>query len=239
MNHGSYIKRLMQRMVGVLFPPCCLACEQVLTERESPVCVVCLATLPMAELEVPIKKVELLRKFYSSLPLVHAFALFYFTKQGKVQQLLHHIKYGHQKEIMQRLGRYLGVRLCEQGYGRSDFDLILPVPLHGRRLRVRGYNQSALFAQGLGEVLGIPVLTQGVIRQVYTATQTSKGRLERWDNVAEAFVVQDPCLVKGVNILLVDDLVTTGATLSGCGKRLLQAGAEKLSIATLAVAHHE
>jgi ComF family protein len=113
---------------------------------------------------------------------------------------------------------------------------IVPVPLHPKKERLRGYNQSAVFAQGISETMEVPVLTQALVRKMYTETQTKKKRMERFSNVDSVFAVQQPRAIEGKHVLLVDDVLTTGATLEACGQALLAIPGTRLSVATIAIA---
>jgi ComF family protein len=150
-------------------------------------------------------------------------ALFKFSKSGRVQSLLHVLKYKNQPELGIMLGNLYGDRMACGNLGEA-FEIIVPVALHSSRKRKRGYNQSAKFAEGLSEVLGIPFSDEIIERKVKTETQTRKTKLNRWQNVTEVFQVKNLDLVQNKNILLVDDVVTTGATLEACGSCLLNAG---------------
>jgi ComF family protein len=165
----------------------------------------------------------------------HAMALFKFSKSGRVQSLLHALKYRNQSELGIHLGLMYGHRLMSANLA-GVFDLIIPVPLHKTRKRKRGYNQSAKFAEGLSQALGIPFSDDILERSVKTDTQTRKTKLNRWQNMAEVFRVKNSEAVQNKNILLVDDVVTTGSTLEACGNYLLQAGCSTLSIACIAEA---
>jgi len=152
------------------------------------------------------------------------------------QRLLHLLKYEGRKEIAYQLGLWYGEELAEQKL-KDSIDLIVPVPLHSSRLRTRGYNQSDYFAQGLSEALDIESSTKVLRRKKKTATQTQMGKVERWENVDNIFEVTDTNLIKGKNILVVDDVVTTGATLNSCIQSLINGGADKVAILTLASAN--
>ncbi len=162
-------------------------------------------------------------------------ALFRFSKSGRVQTLLHSLKYRNHPELGMMLGYLYGDRMAEADVANL-FELIVPVPLHPSRKRKRGYNQAAKFAEGLSQRLGIPFSDDVIERRVKTDTQTRKTKLNRWENMAEVFNVTDAVSVKNKNILLVDDVVTTGATLEACGNCLLKAECASLSIACIAEA---
>ena len=152
-----------------------------------------------------------------------------------MQHLLHHLKYKHKPIIGKVLGRRYGV-LLKEAHLSNTFDLIVPVPLHSSRLRQRGYNQSDFVAQGLAEALHIPWSNQHLKCIKKTVTQTKKGKLERLKGVEDAFYATNITDIHHKHLLLVDDVITTGATLEACGRALLVAGIKELSVATIAVA---
>lgn len=172
-------------------------------------------------------------KFSGRIPVKFVMTLFKFVKSGKVQHLLHALKYKNQPEIGVQLGRVYGADLVLDEY-KDQFDIIVPVPLHPSKRRKRGYNQSEEFGKGLSEVLEIPCTEKFLKRVKATTTQTKKSKLNRWENVSEVFEVEQKEELKGKRILLVDDVVTTGATLEACGQKLLEAGCSDVSIACIA-----
>ena len=169
------------------------------------------------------------------LPIRHGWAFLKFQKGGIVQRLLHQLKYNDCPEIGERLGKAYGRDLSATSLAR-EFDLIVPVPLHRSRLRQRGYNQSAHFAKGLSETLQIPWDESISMRTQATASQTRKNRRERWENVRQGFAIKKAESVLGKRILLVDDVITTGATLEACGRHLLDCGCASVSVACIAEA---
>ncbi|MCK6616767.1 MAG: ComF family protein [Cyclobacteriaceae bacterium] len=152
-----------------------------------------------------------------------------------VQELLHELKYNNRPEIGRMLGRVYGNELAQAGYDRQ-FDVIIPIPLHEWKIKRRGYNQSEEFAIGLAAALNVAVETTVVKRAVNTETQTRKSRLKRWENVSDVFTVTNPLAVAGKHVLLVDDVITTGATIEACGDVLLKAGCYPLSVVSIAYA---
>ena len=175
------------------------------------------------------------RRLSNRIELDYAMALFKFSKSGSVQRLLHSLKYKNRAELGVVLGNIYGERMMEV-HLEAVFELIIPVPLHTSRKRKRGYNQSAMFAEGLSQKLKIPFSDELVRRKIKTETQTQKTKLNRWENVNEVFEVMDLDSVKSKKILLVDDVVTTGATLEACANQLLAADCSALSIACIAEA---
>jgi ComF family protein len=175
------------------------------------------------------------QQFWGKINLEAAYSLYYFSKGGKIQSLMHQFKYRGMKQIGNLLGNIAGSQLIKNEQFNS-IDLIIPVPLHKKRLGQRGYNQSACFAEGLAEILNAPVEEDNLVRATVTETQTHKSRFARFENMQEVFTVQNPEKLKNKHILLVDDVITTGATLEACGVQLLKIEGVKLSIATIAYA---
>ncbi|MFM7857301.1 MAG: ComF family protein [Flammeovirgaceae bacterium] len=169
------------------------------------------------------------------LPVKYVWAFLKFRKSGIVQHLLHQLKYNNQPDVGVKLGKSYGYELITAGFAKQ-FDLIIPVPLHPARKLKRGYNQSAKFAQGLSEVFQIPFDDSISVRKIATTTQTKKSKLQRWENVEHVFDLEDNSKIIGKRILLVDDVITTGATIEACGKHLVSKGCSELSIACLAEA---
>jgi ComF family protein len=178
---------------------------------------------------------NLKKRLAGRIKLDHVMALFRFSKNGRVQGILHALKYKNQPDLAVMLGQVYGERMLTAGFFKG-FDLIVPVPLHASRLRKRGYNQSAKFAEGLSEKLEVPYSDDHMERKVSTETQTRKSKLNRWQNVDEVFGVGREKDIQGKKILLVDDVITTGATLEACGNQLWKAGCSSLSIACIAEA---
>ena len=219
----------------LFFPRYCLACQQqVLTPSEVLLCTSCAYTLPQANVHNAQDR-DIMHKLYSQLPISHACAMYRLRKGGGVQRLVYALKYGNKPQVGLFLGKKYGTVLRSVPW-HQDWDLIVPVPLHSARLRQRGYNQSSLFAQGLSTVLEVPWSDDCLRRTRNTKTQTKKSRLERLCNVEGAFCVTNPERVAGQHVLLVDDVVTTGATLSACAATLVAHGVRAVSIAALAVA---
>jgi len=220
--------------VSLFFPTHCLACGENLVKGEEAICTHCLLELPETDHHVNSDNALLNRMAYR-IPIRYGMACYKFTKNGRVQRLLHALKYKGYPEIGTRLGRVFGERLRDTG-SYDNFDMILPVPLHVTRLRKRGYNQSAKFGEGLAEKLMIPCSDQTLARKQKTETQTMKSRASRWENMANIFSVVMPEAVKGKSILLVDDVITTGSTIEACAMALLDTGIRELSIACIAEA---
>lgn len=196
------------------------------------ICTSCLHGLPYTDHHLQLDNL-VARQFWGRLPCHAAMAMLFFNKGGIVQQLIHHLKYSQQPELGIRLGVLLGERLLQSPF-YQDIDFLLPVPLHRQRLKKRGYNQSHCIAQGIAQVLKVPISNRHLLRKTATDSQTNKGRLLRFENMSTAFEVQYPEELTNLHLLLIDDVLTTGATLEACGIALLPALPAKLSIATLA-----
>lgn len=219
--------------ISLFFPRYCLSCSNSLVGGEETLCSRCIFTLPKNN--YPIDDNPIKDRLAGRLPVTYALAFLKLKKGGVVQKMLHQLKYNHHPEIGVKLGKVFGSELKPLGLG-SAIDLIVPVPLHESRKRKRGYNQSAKFAEGLGYALGVPWDESISIRKSKTTTQTNKSKLERWENVKDVFTVNQSNLLAGKRILLVDDVITTGATLEACGTHLVKSGCAQISIACIAEA---
>ncbi len=223
------IRSLVTDFVDLVFPDLCPGCEQPFAKGEKFLCTSCEYDLPLFAIDD-----NILDRFIGRISLLDARAYFKFYTGGITQKLLHAVKYGGDKE----LGIYLG-RMFMMSLKRKDvfagIDVIVPVPLHPTKLRSRGYNQSAVLAFGIADALGLNVDEQSVVRLKKSETQTRKTRAERWHNVAGIFEVTGNKL-RDKNVLLVDDVITTGATLEACGEAILAARATSLSFGALAAA---
>jgi ComF family protein len=231
---NSVFAEVFRDFVSLIYPNYCAACEDSLVKGEKLICTRCMSQMPQTNYHRDADN-PLRTRLVSRINIRHAMALFKFSKSGRVQSLLHVLKYKNQPELGVMLGNLYGDRMTEANLGGA-FELIIPVPLHSSRMRKRGYNQSAKFAEGLTQILGIPFSDDIIERKVKTETQTRKTKLNRWRNVTEVFQIKDLDVVQNKNILLVDDVVTTGATLEACGNYLLEAGCSTLSIACIAEA---
>jgi ComF family protein len=225
---------IVNDFIALFYPRVCVACHASLIKGEELLCTSCLAQLPKTAYhrfaDNPVSN-----RLAGRLPIQFASAFLKFRKGGLVQSLLHELKYNNHPEIGVRMGHLYGLELTESGM-QNHFDLIVPVPLHASRMRKRGYNQSAKFAEGLSEALNTEWQESISLRVSATNTQTRKGRADRWSNVKDAFSVGSVEKVAGKRILLVDDVITTGATLEACGHHLIESGCGSLSIACIAEA---
>lgn len=173
--------------------------------------------------------------FSGRVTLKAATSQFYFSKGHLVQALIHQLKYKSNLELGEWLGAWMGRSLLESGRF-SNIDYLVPLPLYADKEFKRGFNQAEVICKGISKSMHVPVLTRYVIRKRHTETQTKKHRTERWENVEGSFAVTDEAVLRGKNILLVDDVITTGATLEACTQCLLKVPGVQVSLATLATA---
>jgi ComF family protein len=218
--------------IDLIFPRNCALCKRALFDFEPCLCTICQGMLPKANFHLRPFDNELTSKLQGLMPVHRVMAFLRFTKKGKSQTLLHLLKYKNKPELGEELGRLYGLSLLDNGFGGA-WDVLVAVPLHALKKQRRGYNQSECFARGLSKVMGIPY-RELLVRKKFTTTQTNKSRLERLENVEEVFALNEGQVTQGLRILLVDDILTTGATLCGCSQTLLQGGAKHVDLATIA-----
>ncbi len=233
-----YVKRFLAEIaddfVSLVYPHYCEGCLRALVKGEDILCTECLSDLPRTNMYLDPEN-ALATRLRGRIPVTAAAAFLRFRKKGKVQRLLHALKYRNRPEIGVRLGYVYGCELASSGFC-DVFDLIVPVPLHPVRLKARGYNQAEEWARGLSEATGIRYDSKIIRRLRNTKTQTNRSRINRWENVSDVFVVADVDALQNRKVLLVDDVVTTGATLEACGQALLNAGCAGLGIVCIAMA---
>jgi ComF family protein len=225
----SYIKAFSR----LFYPVTCASCGEALVDRESHICTVCQLSLPSTGYHNnAVNPMDDLLKLRLRVDFISAFL--YYDKGLSTQNMLRSIKYKGNKLLAMHLGELYGYEIKDSFDHYPD--LIIPVPLHKRKQRERGYNQSEYWANGLTKILNSPTDTHSLIRMKYTTTQTKKSRTERIKNVEDAFMITNPEFLKGKSVLLVDDVITTGATLEACGQKLWSSGIRSLNIATIAFA---
>jgi ComF family protein len=226
------ISELVSDFSDLFFPHTCAGCGTNMLTKETPICLRCIHELPVTNFhEYANNPVE--RIFLGRIPLETASAFCYFTRDSVIQHLLHQLKYNGRREVGVFLGNLMGQRLKASGRFNS-VSMLVPLPLFASRQKKRGYNQAALICEGIGAAMQLPVATNAVLRITATETQTKKNRIQRWQNMEGRFSVSLPTILNNQHILLVDDVVTTGATLEACGEEILSVNNTLLSIATLA-----
>ena len=216
----------------LMFPHICIGCGSDVLDGGNYLCLECINDLPHTNYAQhannPAEKI-----FWGRVPITAAMCAFYFTKVSIVQNLIHEFKYKGNREI----GKYLGCMIGESIVGSNrfkDISIIIPLPLFIEKEKRRGYNQAKILCDGISDLTGIHVLTNHVVRIVDTESQTKKKRIQRWKNVDKTFRVLNPEVLEGHHVLLVDDVITTGASLEACGQAILNVAGTSLSIAALA-----
>jgi ComF family protein len=230
----AQLKNIFSSTMHLLYPHVCTGCGSDLLEKDNLLCLTCIHDLPHTNFaSLPNNPVE--KDFWGRINLEAAYSQFYFSKAFLIQHLIHQLKYKGDTKIGFYLGEIMGKTMLKSNRF-SNSDALIPLPLFADKEHKRGYNQATVICNGISSVMNIPVLSGAVVRQHATETQTRKHRTERWENVKDSFKVAKPAELNGKNLLLVDDVVTTGATLEACGNVILSATDAKLSIATLAYA---
>ena len=224
----------MSDTLHLFYPHICTGCGSDLLDQSNLVCLKCLTNLPETNFAGyagnPAEKI-----FVGRLSLAAAHSEYYFSKNSLIQKLIHQLKYKGNKDIGFYLGEMMGKTLLKSK--RFDaVDALIPLPLYPEKERKRGYNQATVICHGIAASMNVPVIKNNILRQRYTDTQTKKHRTERWENVAGSFTVSNAIQLAGKHVLLVDDVVTTGATLEACGSIIAAIDNVSLSIATLAYA---
>lgn len=218
-------------VAGILYPPLCAACGEALMRQERVLCLRCLTELPLTnfhhDMENPVAQL-----FWGRIQVENATAFISLYRNSRYRNILHELKYRGQYHIGTGLGRMFGHALTGSRF--MDADIVHAVPLHRHKLRQRGFNQSDMIARGMAEAMGKPCETGLLRRMMHNPSQTSKSRIERWENVEGIFSVTDAARLQGRHVLLVDDVVTTGSTFEACASVLLAAGDVKVSLAALA-----
>ncbi|HHB78388.1 MAG TPA: ComF family protein [Saprospiraceae bacterium] len=230
------LRKMTSGLLGLLYPRLCLSCGLELPPGEEKICLHCVADMHFTDYHLSLEN-HFSDRLFGRIPFYATSALLTFRKGGKTQPILHELKYKGNHQIGVELGRQHGRILQESPYFQQ-LDWILPVPLHIKKKRLRGYNQSAVYAQGLSEILQVPFSDHILIRKTFTETQTKKGKDERFQNVNSVFGVAQPKLIHQKHVLIVDDVMTTGATLESCANALLSAADVRISFATIAIAEY-
>jgi ComF family protein len=224
---------MLNDLISLFYPNNCACCNNVLKNQEKTICMICLIELPRTnfyeDLENPIA-----RLFWGRVQLAYGLSVFQFNQHGKLQKLIHALKYQGNTHV----GEVLGVELAKDLANMKGIDLpdyIIPVPIHDKKRKIRGYNQSEHITIGMLKVLtNAKMDINSLIRRSNTDSQTKKSKYQRWENVSDVFELVNYQHLEGANILLVDDVVTTGATIESCAIKLKEIPGVKVSIAALA-----
>jgi ComF family protein len=227
---------LLSDFTGLLFPELCIACGNRLLSQEKYLCLDCWIDLPVTNFHFN-RDNKVAQLFWGRSVIENATSWFSYKKGSNYQQLIHYIKYKGLKELGTETGRKFATSLSVSDFIKG-VDMVVPVPLHPKKKKKRGFNQSEYIARGMAEVLKIPLSVDNLHRIAFTSTQTNKNRFERWKNVEGIFGVHHPEEFTGNHLLLVDDVVTTGSTLEACAGHILTIPGTKVSIATLAFADY-
>lgn len=219
-------------LLDLVAPRLCVACGRRLSPSEQVVCVSCNMHLPRTGFHLHAEDNPMARLFWGIIPVERVAALFYFEPGSKSANVVYDLKYHNHPEIGVIMGRMIAKEFCESGFFEG-IDLIVPIPLARRRQRHRGYNQSRCLAEGISQITGLPIVDDAVCRTHFEQSQTRIGRWERQENVKDVFQLKKPDTIRGRHILLIDDVVTTGATIIACARELLKASEVRLSILSL------
>jgi len=234
MKAWKNIKSLIYDFISLFYPEICLVCKNNLLKHEECICTSCLYQTPKTDCFKQ-KENDVSKRFWGRVTLENAASLFQFNKEGNTQKLIHHLKYEGGKETGKFLGKQLAFAIKESPFF-NNINIIIPVPLHPKKQTLRGYNQSYYIAIGLNEILKIPVNKKSLFRIENTDSQTRRKRFNRWENMMNSFALKNVGQLKNKHILLIDDVVTTGATLEACSHKLQEISGVKISVATVAVA---
>lgn len=231
-NMFTIVKHVFQPLMDSIYPKLCISCGAGISSHDVVICESCFYRLPKTNFHFqPDNALE--KVFWGRIPLFSAASYLYFRKKGMTQRILHAFKYKGVKEIGQDIGKVYG-KLLSQSDRFNTIDYIIPVPLHREKLLKRGYNQSEWFGIGLQESSQMKLLPNSLIRTENTASQTRKNRFQRWENVETVFEIKNPEILSNKHVLLVDDIITTGATIEACAGVLMASGISKLSLACIA-----
>lgn len=229
------LKLLLQNFISFFYPRSCVACGSALLQNERQICLSCLIHLPETNYHL-MEKSPLDLIFTGRVKVEKVASMLFYKKGNQVQKILHSLKYKGNKEIAKFLGEIYGNQLLKSPYYQS-IDCVIPIPLHPKKQKVRGYNQSDWLAMGLSQSMNIPFINDAIVRNEYTDTQTKKSRFNRWENVKDVFSITNPEELRNKHILLCDDVLTTGATLEAAISKLLKIEGTRVSVVTLACAN--
>jgi ComF family protein len=229
-----FLIQVKESLLHLLFPHLCEGCGFPGLNPADYLCLQCYLKLPETLFfNYPNNPVE--RIFFGRVKTENSGALYYFTKGSLIQKLMHEFKYKQNEELGSFLGRMMGNSIKSSGRF-TEIDFVIPIPLHVKKQQKRGFNQASVLARAIGKVLNVPVIENAITKQQDSGSQTKKNRIERWQNVEGKYEIVNKGILKGKSILLVDDVITTGATIESCGKTLLSIDGLTLNIAALCFA---
>lgn len=230
----NYLYDLWDDFISVLFPRLCYACGNHLLRNENLICTECYIVIPRTNYHLKSDN-PVAQLFWGRCMIEKAAAFSYYNKGSRIKKLIHNLKYKGIREIGLEAGRIYGLSLKASGF-TDDIDIIMPVPLHPSKKKIRGFNQSETISMGIADATHLPVDIKSLARTMISATQTKRSRYERWTNVEGIFQVLDPQSVVGKHVLLVDDVITTGSTIESCANELLKVKGVRVSVVSLAYA---
>lgn len=235
----SILSSYIDGFLSLIYPPQCCGCDGEMSSHSDMLCVECLSSMPITNFHLDAKNPVAQRLKDLNPAIENATAQFYYVNDGRWRRVIHSMKYRGNWKVARRMGYWYGSELMESPlYG--DVDLVVAVPLHPRRIFERGYNQSELIACGVAEAMGVKQCRGALHRARYNQSQVTQQKSQRWGNVKGIFVVRHPERLVGKHILLVDDVLTTGATITSCIEAILSSVPScRISVATLAVSRKE
>lgn len=222
-------------MLNLIAPQACVVCGSRLAIDEEVVCVACNLHLPRTGFSANALDNEMARRFWGRIPIERAAALFFYEAGSEVSNIIYDLKYHNHPEIGSMMGRMAAEEFANDGFFEG-IDLMIPIPLEKKRQRRRGYNQSMEIARGVNEVTGIPIMADIVERTAFDESQTHKSLAQRMESVENAFRAHESINLDGKHILIIDDIVTSGATICACVKALINCGDIKVSVMSLGMA---
>lgn len=229
----SKLSNILNDIISILLPRVCFGCNARLNRGEHHLCTVCRNQLPLTEYSFNVEN-AVDRIFFGRNTIKKANSFLFFIENGIVKSLIHHLKYRDQQQIGTLLGDWHGQIIKENKF-LENIDYIIPVPLHRKKMKKRGYNQVATFGMRLAHHLDAEFLENALIKTANTKTQTKKGRIGRWQNNKSLYILRDPMQIANKKVLLVDDVITTGATMESCAQALNEAKGVTIYITSMAV----
>lgn len=219
------------RLLDFISPRLCTVCGERLSPTERSLCSSCLLHLPRTAYQFTPDDNPMAHLFWHLTPVRRAAALVFYEPHSEAAQIVYQLKYNQRPDVGEDIGRLMAIEMQYAHYF-NGIDALLPVPLARKRLRQRGYNQSERLASGISEVTGLPVITKALCRKHFVQSQTQLNRQERQENVSDIFQLKDPTLLKGKHVLLIDDICTTGATLTACAEAIKHIEGIRISVLT-------